>query len=163
MEHYFPPKIISASITWLRTATFPKSTYAMRPSRIAKTLPGCGSPWNSPNSSNCRRAALTPTVKNPFISIPASLIAWVTRWIKHQLNVKYASPTMPLKHIHIYCSQTCGSVHRIPSIHSITRTREPESCVYTRGILTVGSSLKFSKKSSMLRASWWLKSKCKTF
>lgn len=49
---------------------------------------------------------------------------------------------------------TCGSVQRMPSIHSITRTREPESSLYTRGILTVGSSLKFSKKSSMLRASY---------
>lgn len=68
-------------ITWLSTATFPKSTYAIRPSRIAKIFPGCGSPWNNPNSSNCRKAALTPTVKNPFTSMPPSLIAWLT-WRK---------------------------------------------------------------------------------
>ena len=68
-------------ITWLSTATFPKSTYAIRPSRIAKIFPGCGSPWNNPNSSNCRKAALTPTVKNPFTSMPPSLIAWLA-WRK---------------------------------------------------------------------------------
>ena len=54
----------------LSCATFPKSTYAMRPSLSAKMFPGCGSPWNSPNSSSCRSPDTTPTLMKLPTSMP---------------------------------------------------------------------------------------------
>mmetsp|Transcript_8796 Transcript_8796/g.37168 ORF Transcript_8796/g.37168 Transcript_8796/m.37168 type:complete len:415 (+) Transcript_8796:1912-3156(+) len=53
-------------LSWLAreiSATFPKSTYAMSPDGNASTFPGCGSPWNNPKSSSCRKPLSTPFCK----------------------------------------------------------------------------------------------------
>ena len=54
-------------LSWLAreiSATFPKSTYAMSPEGSASTFPGCGSPWNKPKSSSCRKPLSTPFCRN---------------------------------------------------------------------------------------------------
>ena len=56
-------------------ATFPKSTYAMRPSGRAKRFPGWGSPWKRPNSSSCRRPETTPTRMNSSTSTSRLIVS----------------------------------------------------------------------------------------
>mmetsp|Transcript_3536 Transcript_3536/g.8371 ORF Transcript_3536/g.8371 Transcript_3536/m.8371 type:complete len:208 (+) Transcript_3536:215-838(+) len=61
----------SMRLSWLAreiSATLPKSTYAMSPLGSARTLPGCGSPWNSPKSSSCRRPLSTPWIRNSCLA-----------------------------------------------------------------------------------------------